>query len=668
MCGISGIFLKKSKFDFNLPCTLKLMTDAIKHRGPDDEGYVFFNIPENYFETAGSNDTNENNWHSNLLHSPKTRIETLNYNFQLGLGHRRLSVIDLTEASHQPICDESSKIWLTLNGEIYNFEKIKIELINFGYKFFSKGDSEVVLNAYKHWGIDCLSKLNGMWSFVIFDSEKKILFGSRDRFGVKPLYYYIDDNYFAFASEHKAILKLQYAEIGINYNQVFNYLYINKVEIDDKSFFDNISELLPSHYFVYDLKNNSFKINKYYSLNYNPYLENFNQEKFEFYSQKTTELIKQAVESRLLSDINIGFCLSGGIDSSSIVCSADKLSKKNQYKQLGNSLSTFTAINSSNVYNEEKWAKIVSQKVDSNYNVAECTSSNLFEKLEEIIYYQDIPLLSTSTYAQYKVMEAASLKNIRVLIDGQGGDELFGGYAPFFCSFYFELLLNKKFNHLSKEILNINNSPLSLSVFFKAILKNIADKSFAEDLKISIHKLFKKESKYFMNEIFVKNISKKSFASDYKLEGTNNLMHYFFTDHFLKNLLRWEDRCSMAFSIESRTPFSDDINLIEYIFSIPSVYKINGGWSKLLLRKAMKDIVPSTILNRTDKMGFSTPEFDWLSSENLLIKKRINELYDNEIIKIDDIMKDWDFLIKNPKSLNFLWKYLNYLIWKNLFF
>jgi len=668
MCGISGILLKNTHSSIHLPNVLKQMTDAIKHRGPDDEGYVFFNFQEFYHQTAGSNDTSEINWHSNYLHSPKYRIEELNNNLQLGFGHRRLSVIDLTEASHQPICDENSKLWLTLNGEIYNFKQLKNELLSIGYEFFSKGDAEVLLKAYKHWGFDCISKLDGMWSFVIYDIEKNILFGSRDRFGVKPLYYYLDNTYFAFASEHKAILKIPETEIGINYNEVFNYLYLNKIETSNSGFFDNIFELLPSHYFIYELKSNEFKIHKYYSLNFNPKVEDFNKYKFDFHINTVKELIIKSVESRFLSDIDIGFCLSGGIDSSSIVCTANKVAKNRKYRQLGSKLSTFTAINSSPNHNEGRWAKIVSSSVDSTFYETECSSKDLFEKIDEIIYYQDIPLLSTSTYAQYKVMEAASLQNIRILIDGQGGDELFAGYAPFFCSYYTELLMNHKIKHLTQEIRNITNSPLSLDIYFKAIFKNALDKFIANDLKFIIQKSIKKESKFFVEEVFRKNIHEISLASDYKFIGTNNLMHYFYTGHFLKNLLRWEDRCSMAFSIESRTPFSDDINLIENVFLIPSIYKINRGWSKTLLRKAMKDIVPSPILSRKDKMGFSTPEFQWLKKENTHIKRRIRDLYDYEIIKIDNLIKDWDKLIDKPKSINFLWKYMNYLIWKDKYF
>ncbi len=668
MCGISGILLKTTSNNQFLPRIIKLMTNKLKHRGPDDEGYSLFNLSNFNFITAGSGDTDEKSWNANFKHSPKDRIEDISGNYHLGFGHRRLSVIDLSEASHQPICDETGKIWLTLNGEIYNFRDIKNELINEGYNFFSKGDSEVLLKAYKHWGFECFSKFDGMWSFVIYDIDKNILLGSRDRFGVKPLYYYSDDNYFAFASEHKALLEIPEIKTSVNYNEVINYLYFNKIEVDNTGIFENIFELPPSHYFIFDLTNNEMSIKKYYTLNFNSQIENFSKSKYDFYTNKVNELITKSIESRLLSDINIGFCLSGGIDSSSIVCTANKISNTNEFLQLGSRLITFTATNSYENYNEENWARIVANHVHSNYYTAECNSKNLFEKLDEIIYFQDIPLLSTSTYAQYKVMEAASNNNINVLIDGQGGDELFAGYAPFFCSFYTELLLNKNFKHLANELKNIDFSPLTIDVYFKAIIKNFADNIFADDLKLSFLKLFKNESKYFFDKVIEKNVKNISLASDYKFKGTNWLLHYFFTGNFLKNLLRWEDRCSMAFSIESRTPFSDNLNLIEYMFTIPSIYKINNGWSKSILRSAMKGVVPSAILNRTDKMGFSTPEIHWLKNESYQMQKKIKELYDNELINIDLLLSNWNELINNPKGISFLWKYMNYLIWKSLYF
>jgi asparagine synthase (glutamine-hydrolysing) len=670
MCGICGI-LKRSDSDIHVPSVIKSMTDSIKHRGPDDEGYVLFNLKNNQSVCAGSHDTQPTAWNTDYEYTPSLSVEEIEESPHLAFGHRRLSVIDLSEAAHQPMCLNNKDIWITLNGEIYNYIELRDELTIKGYQFISQSDTEVLLNAYKEWGTDCLQKFNGMWSFVIYDRKKNILFGSRDRFGVKPLYYYVDKKTFAFASEQKALLHIPENNISINESEIFDYLFLNQIEMREEGFFKNIFELKPAHYFIYTIDKQTFSIAKYYDLLYHNGLSPFDASKQQEYQRKTRELIHNAIDIRLRSDIPIGFCLSGGIDSSSIVCMASDINKEKDTKQLGEQLKCFTAINQSDEYNEAKWAEQVVNKTKTDWIKTNCTSADLMNELEKIIYHQDIPLLSTSTYAQYKVMQAAAMNGIHILIDGQGGDELFSGYAPFYSAYYSELICNLKFKTLLSEFKNIEVSPTSLAIYGKSLIKYGIDKLLPESFKNALAKQIKSEAQYLKTDFIKNNKASISFAGEYQLIGTNNLLSKYFKDYYLKNLLRWEDRCSMAFSVESRTPFSDDINLIEYIFSIPANYKICKGWSKSLLRNAMQGILPDGIKNRTDKMGFSTPQQTWLKEIQNEMKSRIIALkHIDNYVDTDKLLEDWEsiFAGNNFKAQNFAWRYMNYLTWKNMFF
>ncbi|MFZ4399204.1 MAG: asparagine synthase (glutamine-hydrolyzing) [Bacteroidales bacterium] len=665
MCGITAIVQRTDK-PIHLPEVIQKMTDTIRHRGPDDEGYVLFNKQENC--CAGGKDTLLTAWNTSFPYSPQKKITEISDNYYLSLGHRRLSVIDLSEAAHQPMCFED--IWITLNGEIYNYLELRKELIALGHNFISQSDTEVLLKAYKEWGIECLQKLNGMWSFIIYDKSKEILFGSRDRFGVKPLYYYMDENLVAFASEHKAFLQLPEHNISLNETAVFDFLFLNQIEMKAESFFKNVFEILPSHYFIYDFKENKLNIEKYFELYFNPKTEIFDAHQQLEHIRETRKLIRKAIDIRLRADIPVGFCLSGGIDSSSIVCMAAEISRDQNLIQTGDHLKTFTAVNKTDEFNEARWAEIVVKKTGTDWIKAKCTAEDMMQELDKIIYHQDIPLLSTSTYAQFKVMQAAAVNGIHILIDGQGGDELFAGYAPFFSAYYSELICKLKWKTLLSEFKHIDKSPTSLAIYGKSILKYGMDKILPKAAGFKLVQMIKNETRYLNPEFIGNNNSTISFAGDYQLKGTNSLLHHFFTKHYLKNLLRWEDRCSMCFSVESRTPFSDDIPLISYTFGISSTYKISEGWSKNLLRKAMEGILPEDIKNRTDKMGFSTPQQLWLKQINQQMKAKITSLkHLDQFVNTKLLLKDWDqiFSGNDVKTQDFAWRFMNYLMWREIF-
>jgi len=415
MCGIAGILKLKPSAPF-MASSLKKMAGTLKHRGPDDEGYVCFGTSG--VALFGGDDTQEASWNIDLPYAAKHNINNCETDFYLGLAHRRLSIIDLSAAGHQPMCNADGTIWLTCNGEIYNYWEIREELEEKSVKFVSGCDVEVLLKAYEYWGMDFLKKLNGMWSFVIYDMRSNLLIGCRDRFGVKPFYYYRSEKMLVFASEQKAITVLP-VETSLNPEAVFDYLVNSKVEFKEEGFYKNIKELMPSHYFIYDLNTNHFDITKYYSLNFNNSSEKFDSARFPEIVLQSNEKITSAISLRLRSDVNVGFCLSGGIDSSSIIGVSQKINAQNPLKQLNGNLHAFTAACGDKSCDETGWAEQVVRKNALKWDKYTCSSENLFTELENIIYYQDSPLYSTSTYAQSSVMKLAKEHGMTILLDGQ---------------------------------------------------------------------------------------------------------------------------------------------------------------------------------------------------------------------------------------------------------
>ncbi|MEI6122619.1 MAG: asparagine synthase (glutamine-hydrolyzing) [Bacteroidota bacterium] len=666
MCGIAGI-LDFNSNEQSIAARLKIMSDTLKHRGPNDEGFAFFNETESFI--YGANDTQPESWNNAFAYSPKNHIDNFSEDVFLGIAHRRLSVIDLSAAGHQPMCNADKSIWIACNGEIYNYIELREELEEKGMTFRTKSDIEVLLKAYEYWGLRFLDKLNGMWSFVIFNRKENFLIACRDRFGVKPFYYYHQNNMLAFASEQKALYTLP-LDTAINHQAVYNYLVQSKVEIDENGFYHNVKELLPSHYFIYDLNTRQFRVNRYYQLSVNPSAEKFNELKSREMIEQTRQKIVSSVELRLRSDVPVGFCLSGGIDSSSIIGVAKHINDSRHLKQLQGNLHAFTATHPNQACDESKWAEQVVTKNNLNWHKTECSAAQLFDELQTIIYYQDAPLFSTSTYAQNAVMKKAKQEGITILLDGQGADELFAGYVPFYISFYIGLIKKFRLGNLASECMNLKHAPLNASVLFKSLLKVALNESLSESAKNSLYKKTHNETSFLSADFLKQNNSNLSMAQDYSSKNMNRLLHDFFTHNYLKNLLRWEDRCSMQYSIESRTPFADDINLIESVFSMPAAYKIHKGWSKYLLRNAMKDVLPQSIYRRTDKLGFATPQTFWLMNENKRMKSIIQDLqhYDTDnIVDTQKIFYNWQRIfstIANKSSQDFVWRYLNYLIWR----
>ncbi|MBE8540573.1 asparagine synthase (glutamine-hydrolyzing) [Geoglobus acetivorans] len=653
MCGIAGIAGK----DLNKQWIFT-MAESLKHRGPDDEGYLLVNTDKKIFEERGGRDSKI---------PLKCIEESVNFDVDLVLGHRRLSILDPTPAGHQPMKYEKDRVvWIVYNGEIYNYLEIKEELKRKGYEFKTDSDTEVVLAAYLEWGFDCVKKFNGMWAFVIYDPENNILFGSRDRFGIKPLYYTRGRNFFVFASEIKAILALPFIKRTVNESVLYDYLIFGVLEHTNETFFSGIYKLLPSHSFVYYIKKNELKIFKHYRLKYCSELSKFSEKEFKEYRDNVKSRIFRAIELRLRSDVPVGTCLSGGIDSSSIAVVINSILKRKKVPQIGKKQKVFTAYYSGEPMDESKYAEKVVESIGAEWYRVAPTAEDLLKDLLDLVYYQEEPFISTSMYSQYRVMRLAKENGIKVLLDGQGGDELFAGYKIFYGAYFLDLLKNLKIWTLMKELRNLRNSPVDLKDLITQVSRIIFAKVIPSALKWTIVRRMYPEMKY-INKDFLSKFKYRDYTREITSTSLNEICYQWFTKHNLQQLLRYEDRNSMAHSIEARVPFSDDTELIEYVFMIPGTYKIHRGWSKFILREALSDLLPAEIKKRTDKVGFETPEKIWLSKMSDEIKKLIN--YKNPYIDTEKLVADYDTLVANlpNRGLNALWRLINTILWMKVF-
>lgn len=552
MCGISGI-VSFTNLDNGLEIVHK-MNERIIHRGPDAEGI---------FEQGN-----------------------------VYLGHRRLSIIDLSIAANQPM--HKHGYTLVFNGEIYNYIELREELIILGYSFETNSDSEVILSAYHYFGADCTKKFNGMWSFLLLDPCKDELFVSRDQFGIKPLYYFQTKELISFASEIKQFLEIPDFVPKLNKKVSASFLIDGALNQTQDTFFEKVYELKPGMNILIHTKSNQIKFSNWYSFRSKTdinltYLEAV--EKFKV-------LFEDAIKIRMRSDVRVGSCLSGGIDSSAIVC---------KVRELNESLETVTSCYSDNKFDEQKFSDIVTQSTGFKAHkvYGDLGTINRIEILRKIVYHQDQPIATGSHFSEYNVFSEANKQGFIVMLDGQGSDEYLGGY-PEFKSIYLLSLLKK--------------------LRLKALMNFILTES--ELSKISVTQIIKREFKtifyYPIIQIFnrIFNRENKEFALGYTCLLNDNTVPRNFTELSILELeqtsipyqLHSEDRNSMLFSIESRLPFLD-YRLVEFCLSLPEYYKLRDGYSKKILRDAVTSL-PVEIKERKDKMGFVSPDEVWVK-ENL---------------------------------------------------
>lgn len=603
MCGISGLINKRDQTISN--DLIQEMNRCIAHRGPDGEGF----------------------FHGN------------NFAF----GHRRLSILDLSEDGAQPM-HYLEKLTITYNGEIYNYIELREELAAKGYSFRSQSDTEVILAAYDAWGNTCVNRFNGMWAFALYDQEKEVIFCSRDRFGIKPFYFISSEQQFAFGSEIKQILPFV-AKDGkhqINQKILLDYLILGFEEHTKGTFFKGIEKLLPGTNLIYDLKSHQYKEEAYYSLAEKTNPTKISQEEA---VAKYKEVFTSAVQLRMRSDVEVGTCLSGGLDSSSVTAIASQVLKS----QSSAKIKAIHAHVDEEKLDESNFAKQVSEYCETDLHLIKPSSVDFRSSVEDIIRIQEEPFGSPSIILQYFVLKKARELNCLVMLDGQGGDETLLGYERYYPSY----LLAQKGTKKWKEFLNSSkNSRLSKIDLLKYFI-------YFTSYAIRLKKL-KQRHQYIKPSILA------AFQSEELREMTISYKHIIKLQQLeisktqLPHLLKYEDKNSMANSVETRLPFLD-YRCVEAALSIPDEFKIKEGWTKFVLRKAMETLLPENVIWRKSKLGFNAPEKTWLDDLLPEMKEKISksQILDQVIQKSAFQMEDLD--------LRTQWRLYNIVVWEDVY-
>ena len=618
MCGIAGILLRAA--NPLAPVHLKKMTDAIAHRGPDGEGH----------------------WSNkkNTVH----------------LGHRRLAIIDLSEHAAQPMA-YANRYQIIHNGEIYNYTELRSVLQNKGYSFTSQSDTEVIAAAYDCWKEKCLQQFDGMFSFAIWDEKEEQFFAARDRFGEKPFYYYEDETHFVFASEMKALWAIG-VEKNIDNKMLLNYLTLGHVQncVDkEQTFYTDIYSLPPSHYLTYKPSANEVsKITKYWSINREIKIDITTADAID----KFTALFNTSVKRRLRSDVSIGSSLSGGIDSSSIASTINLLQNAGDQKNKPARLQTFSAVFPGFENDETKYIGLFNQHTAvDNYQV-QPSVDDLINDFEKLCYHQEEPFQSSGIYAQYKVFEQAKIQQVKVLLDGQGADEVLAGYPRYIHWYLQEVLSRHKLGATQKEKNAFRKNNQLFNWGFNNYLAAF----------LPAHAAMQLEKMEYLKTIHHPDTSVDFLAlvKGHEWEGIhkpivtklNDILHFNTTEMGLEELLRFADRNSMAHGREVRLPFLNH-ELVEFIFSLPSPLKMHEGWTKFLLRKAMDKKLPDEIVWRKNKVGFETPQKYWMEDPALqeYIQEAKRKLVNAGVLNNDVLDKKIEPLAVHADK-NYDWRYL----------
>ncbi len=543
MCGIAGIIDFSGK-----PVSqqeLEKMATAMQHRGPDGKGF----------------------WIKD----------------HMGFAHRRLRIFDLDKRSDQPFSGWGKT--MVYNGAIYNFRELRLQLKELGYHFTTDGDTEVLLAGFDAWGEALLEKLNGMWAFAIYDSSKKQVFFSRDRFGEKPLYYLHTTKRLVFASTITAIG----TQISLDANEtpVLQYLCFEQCEFPENTFFKNIKKIPAGHNARLDLETGDFHLTPFYSI-----------PKHDLKSITETEavatlekLLEKTVAERLITDVPLGSCLSGGIDSSALVYYADRLLGQETKSRF----QTVTAIADDPAVNEKRFAEAMISKTGIKGHFTEPSNSTFPEDFEKMLSMQEEPILNVSPYMQYITMRAASKNGLKVMLDGQSADELFLGYLPH-LAWFFEGLSSAEKMRMAPAIKKKN--ALSWMQFTTLVLyhNNLRLKRFRQLKKWSG---LRREARQLLQHMADIELQEKP-------SSIFDRQQHEITKGALPFLLRCEDKNAMAFGVETRLPFLDE-PLVDFAMNLPADLKIHSGWTKYILRQTLNHKIPETIVWRKKKIGFAAP-------------------------------------------------------------
>jgi asparagine synthase (glutamine-hydrolysing) len=663
MCGIAAVF---GSIDGTVSvASFARMVTMIEHRGPDDEGYLILSRDgEALVPTPCSGDATPDTviaaHHLTALSSlTSDDCETRRTGL---LGHRRLSILDLSAAGHQPMCYLDDRYWVVFNGEIFNFLELREELEEQGYAFRSSSDTEVIAAAYAHWGDMCVHHFNGMWAFVLVDTATGTAFVSRDRFGVKPLYYwYSPSGFIAFASEIKQFTVLPGWDPVLNGPRAYDYLNHSLIDHTRETLFTGVYQLRggQSATFLIDAVPETLPITQWYHLEPGRYPGRFEAATEIFFS-----LFESAVRFRLRSDVPVGSCLSGGLDSSSIVCMADRLLHDDSDLRL----KTFTACSWVERFDERCHAERVVESVGADPHYIYPDSAGLCADLERLIWHQDEPFTSTSMFAQWSLFKEIAESGVKVVLDGQGADEQLAGYPSFFPYYHIGLLLGghpiqfRKELEKARELHGIDTIPT---------IKNILVHHWTRALSRLRQRLSPRKVDHPWLNLAILEPQLDAIPSPKTMDGAvlQELSLIQILSTSIPMLLHWEDRDSMAHSVESRVPFLD-YRLVEFLLALPPSFKISGGVTKRVLRSAMTSLLPREIAERRDKMGFLTAEEIWVTEGS---PETFRTLLEDAIANARGVLAtgaldDLDAMIRGDRPYDpAVWRMICFGNWMNLF-
>ena len=590
MCGIFAAINMEGTFNSGDLERFEQLSSITNYRGPDSNNSLTFNS----FQKKSNKD-----------------------NFNIYLGHNRLSIIDLSSDGNQPFVDDGC--YLIYNGEIFNYIELKKDLEKDGVVFKTKTDTEVILKIYHKYSETGFDLFNGMWAFIIYDSKKNKIVASRDRFSIKPIYYYKNKTSIFFASEIKQLIPLLDKKT-INKNVLFQFLQQGLLDIDEDTFFEGIKRITSKSNFIINLENKITSNNNYWEFKFNE-IDDIN------YLSDFRDLFFDSIKIRLRSDVEVGSLLSGGLDSSAISLVAENLT--------GGNLSTFSVVSNDKNSSEEKYIDILRKRYNIKNTKLFINHKDILDNLEKVIYHQDEPFSTLSVVAQYTILgKIKKHTGIKVVLSGQGGDELLMGYLKYYFFYMKDLANNKNFVKLSIEIL--------LSLLNRTVMLN---SSFSLS-KRYIPFLMKKNFNYLKFDGEIKNTWK-----------FNNLTERQFTDiekYSVPILTRYEDRNSMAHSIETRLPFLDH-RLVSHVLNLKNDLKIKNGWTKYILRKSINEL-PEKIRWRRDKKGFTIPEDIWFKNE---LKQDVFSLFQKsyldkiEMIDKNLFLKYYDNFLEGSRNIHY---------------
>ncbi|PJG60166.1 asparagine synthase (glutamine-hydrolyzing) [Aeromonas cavernicola] len=623
MCGFLGGFFESSKDEILLNSALEL----IQHRGPDHSSFCECQVDDGF----------------------------------LYLGHTRLSIIDLSDSAVQPFHSQCGRYMLIFNGEIYNYKELRVELAAFGFTFKTDSDTEVLLNALSMWGVECLPRLIGMFSFVFYDKKEKRLLLVRDAFGIKPFFYSIKGNEITFSSEVRALLRLNDEKAKPNLQRAYDYLVHGDYDSNQNSFVDGVMHLLPAHYFTFDLKNKTATRPERW---WHPDINTNENISFDDAVIQLRSLFLDSVKLHLRSDVPLGVALSGGIDSSSVVSAV-------RYLEPNIQLNTFSYIASDERISEEKWVDIINDKMKAIGHKVIADQNEMIADFDDMLIKQGEPFGGTSIYAQYRVFKLAKQNGITVTLDGQGADELLAGYSGYPGHRLLSILETEGLITAHRYVKRWSKFPgrnyflawkYLASVRLPQWLYVIAREKMGRKFQpkwLNIDYLAKNNVNFINNrdELSTHNKGKRV-----KEALANSLMN-----RGLPSLLRHGDRNSMAFSIESRVPFLT-LPLADFLLSLPESYLISDdGVTKHVFREAMRGIVPDEHLDRKDKIGFETPEYTWLLNMADTIITWIYESPDLAFINKQELINEFESIVSGQQAFDRrVWRWVNYLRWCTL--